>query len=368
LTDATTPKRTPLYEAHVAAAGRIVEFAGWVMPVQYSGVIDEHRNVRERAGLFDVSHMGELRIRGPDAVDYLQRVTCNDVSRLRPGRAHYTGLTTPDGGFVDDLLVYRLDTADFLLVTNAANTAKDLAWLERHLSDLEVEVRNESSDWAQIALQGPLALEILTPHVEASLDVLKYYRFVRTSVEGVDCIVSRTGYTGEDGFEIYLPPDEALQLWDVLLATGGPRGLKPAGLGARDTLRLEAKMPLYGQDIDETTTAFEADLGWIVKLDKGDFIGRDRLLRQAREGLARKLVGFEIQGRAIARHGYSIFRSGREVGRVTSGSFAPFLEKSIGLAYLPIDISDPGSEFEVRIRNREVPARVVPTPFYKRPR
>jgi len=368
LTQIPATRRTPLYDAHVAAGGRIVEFAGWAMPVQYSGVIDEHRAVRERAGLFDVSHMGELRVRGSGALDLLQHVTCNDVSRLRAGRAHYTALTTPGGAFVDDLLIYRLDERDFLLVTNAANTAKDLAWLGTHAAAFDLELLDESADWAQIAIQGPLAEEILAPLVDADLSQLRYYRFVSVELSGGRSIVSRTGYTGEDGFEIYTPPAAAAGIWAALLERGGPLGLKPAGLGARDTLRLEAGMALYGQDIDDTTTVLEADLGWIVKLDKGEFIGREVLERQSRTGISRKLVGFEVEGRAIARHGHTVHRGADEVGRVSSGTFSPTLQKSIGLVGLPLQLGEPGSVFEVEIRQRRVPARVVPTPFYKRPR
>jgi aminomethyltransferase len=346
----------------------MVAFAGWQLPVQYSGVIDEHRAVRGGAGLFDVSHMGEARVRGAGALDFLQHVTCNDVSRLRPGRAHYSGLTNPAGAFVDDLLVYRLDEQDFLLVINAANTCKDIAWLREHVGRFDAELRDESAAWAQLAIQGPRAEEILAPLVEADVAKLRYYRFLQAPVCGARSVVSRTGYTGEDGFEVYTDPQAAPGIWAELLERGAPLGLVPAGLGARDTLRLEARMALYGQDIDDTTTAFEADLGWIVKLDKGEFVGRDALRRQAQAGVERKLVGFEVEGRAIARHGHRAFDGEREVGRVTSGTFSPTLEKSIGLAYLPPALWEPGSAFEVEVRTRRVAARVVETPFYARPK
>ena len=345
----------------------MVEFAGWSLPIQYTGVIDEHQAVRTRAGLFDVSHMGEVAVRGAQALDYLQHLTFNDVARLAPGRCHYNGLSTPGGGFVDDLLVYQLAENDYLLVINAANTAKDLAWLARHASDFDVVVEDQSGEWAQLALQGPLAGSILGPEVSENLAELRYYAHRWMEIEDARCIVSRTGYTGEDGFEIYAPWSAGAAIWRRLLAAGGKHGLMPVGLGARDTLRLEAKMALYGNDIDETTTALEADLGWMVKLKKGDFIGRDALVRQKEEGLRRKLVGFEMQGRAIARSGYGTFQGENELGRVTSGSFAPHLNKRIGLAYLPIALSEPGSQFEVEIRGRREAARVVPTPFYKRP-
>jgi aminomethyltransferase len=356
-----------MHDLHVASGGRMVDFAGWRMPVQYSGVIDEHNTVRRAAGLFDVSHMGEVAVRGAQAVEYLQKLTCNNVARLKPSRAHYTALTTPGGTFVDDLLIYRLEENDFLLVINAANTAKDVAWLHEHAPGFEVTVEDVSERWAQIALQGPLAEAILQPLVEASLADIKYYGFVRRTVAGAgECIVSRTGYTGEDGFEIYSAAADGATLWTRLLEAGAPHGLRPVGLAARDTLRLEAKMALYGNDIDDTTTVLEADLGWIVKLKKGDFIGRDVLARQAAEGVERKLIGFEMQGRAIARHGYAAHAGDRVIGRVTSGTFAPFLQKKIGLAYLEMDHVEPGSEFEVEIRGRREPATVVPTPFYRR--
>jgi aminomethyltransferase len=361
-------RRTPLHDEHVAAGGRMVDFAGWRLPIQYSGLIDEHTAVRTRAGLFDVSHMGEAAVRGPQALDFLQKLTCNNVAKLQPGRAHYTALTRPEGSFVDDLLIYCLDESDFLLVLNAANTAKDLAWLREHAVGFDVEVQDESARWAQIALQGPAAVEIVTPLTDASPGELRYYGFARADVAGVPSILSRTGYTGEDGFEVYCPADSAPTVWRALMEAGARAGIAPAGLGARDTLRLEAKMALYGNDIDETTTVLEADLGWIVKLKKGDFIGRDVLARQKQEGVERKLIGFEMQGRAIPRHGYPVLREGGRIGEVTSGTFAPFLKKRIGLAYVPVDATEVGSELDVEIRGRAERAVVVPTPFYQRPR
>ena len=351
---------------HVAAGARLVEFAGWEMPVQYSGVIDEHNAVRTRAGLFDVSHMGEAAVRGPQALDFLQLVTCNNVARLSPGRAQYTALTLPNGAFVDDLLVYMLGEDDYLLVLNAANTAKDLAWLHENAGKHDVSVEDVSSEWAQIALQGPRAEAILQRLVAQDLAEVQYYAFVRAELEGGACIVSRTGYTGEDGFEIYGPPGTAEGIWQGIVRSGADDGMVPVGLGARDTLRLEARMALYGNDIDDTTTVIEADLGWIVKLKKGEFIGRDVLARQKKEGVTRKLVGFEMGGRAIARHGYAAVKDGTIVGTVTSGTRAPFLQRNIGLAYLPAGMWEPGTAFEVEIRGRTEPAVVVPTPFYKR--
>ena len=361
-------KTTPLNDAHREAGARMVEFAGWDMPVQYTGVIDEHMAVRTRAGLFDVSHMGEVEVVGREALDFLQHVTCNDVSRLAPGRIQYSALTTPEGTFVDDLLVYKRGEDDYLLVINAGNTPKDVEWLKYHAKGFNLRLDDVSERWCQIALQGPRSQEILQATTDAPLKTMKYYGFAESKVCGVPCIVSRTGYTGEDGFEVYGPAESAPKLWYGILGAGAPFGLVPAGLAARDTLRLEAKMALYGNDIDETTTVLEADLGWIMKIEKGDFLGREVLLRQKSEGVARLLVGFETEGRAIARHGHTAIWQGSPVGTVTSGTFAPFLKKNIGLAYLPIALKQPGSRFEIEIRGRMESAVVVPTPFYSRPR
>jgi aminomethyltransferase len=368
LTGTDNLRQTPLHDAHVSAGARMVEFAGWHLPVQFSGVIDEHVAVRTRAGLFDVSHMGEAAVQGDGSLDFLQEVTCNDVARLRPGRAQYNALTTPRGTFVDDLLVYMLDEKDYLLVVNAANTAKDLEWLATHTAEFDVAVENVSAHWAQLAVQGPQALEVLQPLVPESLGGLRYYRFIRTNVHGTSCIVSRTGYTGEDGFEVYAPADAAPGLWAALLESGAPHDLLPVGLAARDTLRLEAKLALYGNDIDDTTTVVEADLGWIVKPGKGPFLGREVLVQQLERGVERRLVGFETRGRAVARHGFAALSDGRRVGRVTSGTHSPSLRKNIGLAYLPTARAEIGAEFEIEIRGRPEPAVVVPTPFYKRPK
>jgi len=357
-----------LYEQHVASGARLVPFAGWEMPVQYTGVLDEHAAVRERAGLFDVSHMGEALVEGSGALDFLQHVTCNNVARLKPGRAHYTALTTPRGTFVDDLLIYMLAEERYLLVLNAANTTKDVSWMVRHVPGFDVRLTDVSDQWAQIALQGPQAERVLTPLTPATLSAIRYYGFVETRVAGTECLLSRTGYTGEDGFEVYGRPEDASRVWQAMLEEGRSVSAVPIGLAARDTLRLEAKMALYGNDIDDSTTVLEADLGWIVKFKKGEFIGREVLVRQAEEGTTRKLVGFEMRGRAAARHGYPALVDGAEVGRVTSGSFAPSLKKNIGLVYLPIESSSVGREFEVEIRGRREPAVVVETPFYKRER
>jgi len=360
-------RHTPLHDAHVSAGARMVDFAGWHLPVQYAGVLQEHEAVRTRAGLFDVSHMGEAAVRGGDGLAFLQHVTCNDVAKLRPGRAQYTALTTPEGTFVDDLLLYMLDEEDYLLVLNASNTGKDVAWLRSNAAGFDVSIDDVSAQWAQLAVQGPRAVELLEPLAPVSLSDVRPFRFVRTEIGGVPCIASRTGYTGEDGFELYAPAERAPALWSAVLRAGAPHGIVPVGLGARDTLRLEAKLTLYGNDIDETTTVVEADLGWIVKPGKGAFLGREVLARQLEQGAGRLLVGFEMTGRAIARHGFDVLRDAETVGRVTSGTRSPTLGKSIGLAYLPTDLTRVGTTFEIDVRGRREPAVVVPTPFYKRP-
>lgn len=339
------------------------------MPVQFSGVAAEHRGVRQRAGLFDVSHMGELLFEGPDALPLLQSLTPNDVSRLAVGRAQYSALTTESGGFLDDIVVYRRGAQSFLVVTNAANTARDLEWVRERGGRRAADpaVRDGSGDFALLALQGPRAEAILAPLTDLDLPRIRYYRFAEGRVAGVPATVARMGYTGEDGFEILLPAGEAESAAHHLLDAGEGEGLIPAGLGARDTLRLEAKMALHGQDIDEEHTVFEADLGWMVKFGKGGFTGRAALLAQREQGIRRKLVGFELRGRGIPRRGYPIRVDGERFGSVTSGGYAPFLEKSIGLGYLPVAVAEPGQRFDVEIRGRPVPAEVVPTPFYRRP-
>ena len=358
-------KQTPLHDEHIRLGARMVEFVGWHMPVYYSGTIDEHMAVRTRAGLFDVSHMGEIEISGVDGPAFVQKLTPNDAIGLEVGRAHYSALTTQKGTFVDDVLVYRLEAERFMLCVNAANRSKDYRWILDHASG-RVEVIDRSDDFAQLALQGPKAKEILQRVTDYELKSIKYYRFAEMNLLGSDVILSRTGYTGEDGFEIYAPPEGSVEIWNALLDEGKEENIKPIGLGARDTLRLEAKMALYGNDITEDTTVWEAGLDWIVKMDKGDFVGRSALEEQKREGIKRRLVGFEMVGRGIARHGYPVLIDGEEVGHVTSGSFAPFLKKNNGLTYLPLDHSEVDVEFDVLIRGKPIRARVVETPFYKR--
>lgn len=344
----------------------MVDFGGWEMPIQYSGTIDEHLAVRKAAGLFDVSHMGEIQIRGRQALGLVQHVTSNDASKLVDGQAQYSALTYTEGTFVDDVLVHRLGPEHFFLCVNASNTSKDFDWIRAQSSDFDAEVLNSSDQYTQLAIQGPKALEILQPLVDVELGAIKYYWFKIGHVDRVPAIIARTGYTGEDGFEIYFDPNESERVWNAIMNAGRANGILPCGLAARNTLRLEAKMALYGNDIDQTTTVLEADLGWIVKLNKGDFIGRDQLARQKEEGLARKLIGFEMVERGIARDHYPVYVDGEEVGCVTSGSPAPFLAKNIGLAYLPVAHAEIGRRFEVDIRGRRVAAEVVPTPFYKR--
>jgi aminomethyltransferase len=347
----------------------MVDFGGWDMPVEYTGIADEHMAVRTRAGLFDVSHMGEIEIAGGDALAAVQRISSNDASKLAVGQAQYSALTTPQGTFVDDLLVYRLAPEHFLLVVNAGNIEKDYRWIAEQIKPAGDAVAvNNSARYALVALQGPLAREILQPLTGVDLGSLKYYWFATGEVASVRTTVSRTGYTGEDGFEIFVPPAMAERLWDQVLQAGRAAGLVPCGLGARDTLRLEAAMRLYGNDIDETTTVLEADLGWIVGWNKGDFIGAEPLRQQKAAGVTRRIVGFEMDERGIARHGYDVFVDGQKAGAVTSGTQTPFVKKAIGMAYVPSDRTQPGTAIEIDIRGRRTRAHVVPLPFYKRTR
>ena len=362
-------KKTPLHAVHQSLGARMVPFGGWDMPVEYSGIAAEHLAVRTHAGLFDVSHMGEIEVAGRDALAAVQLVTSNDASRLSVGQAQYSALTTPAGTFVDDVLVYRLATSHFLLVVNASNIEKDYAWIAHHIGGVGDAVAvDASSRYALIAVQGPAAAAILEGSTGVDLRQLKYYRFATGEVCGARATISRTGYTGESGFEIFVAPQVAQRVWSGLLESGRPHGLVPAGLGARDTLRLEAAMRLYGNDIDETRTVLEAGLEWIVSWDKGDFIGRDALGQQRADGPTRRLVGFEMIDRAIARHGYPVLIANDPVEHVTSGTLTPFLKKAIGMAYLPAGRAQVGAEFEVDIRGRRARARVVDMPFYKRSR
>jgi len=361
-------KKTPLNARHRAHGARMVPFGGWDMPVEYSGIVNEHLTVRTKAGLFDVSHMGEVEVAGKDALAAVQKISSNDAAKLSVGQAQYSALTTPQGTFVDDLLVYRLAGEHYLLVINAGEIEKKYRWIADHTRDIgDVAVVNSSSRYALLAVQGPAAVDIVQQLTSVDLDSIKYYWFAHGEVASVRSIISRTGYTGEDGFELFIPPASAERVWNAILEAGTDAGIVPVGLGARDTLRLEAGMHLSGQDIDETTTVLEADLGWIVGWKKPDFIGKPALDHQKAAGLGRKLVGFEMTGPGIARHGYKAHTAGGE-GLVTSGTQTPLLKKAIGFAYLPIAATALGTEFDIDIRGRRAPARVVSRQFYKRSR
>jgi aminomethyltransferase len=360
-------RRTPLYATHRRLGARMVNFGGWEMPLEYSGILSEHLATRTRAGLFDVSHMGEIEIRGPRALDLVQWVTCNDAAKLAPGQAQYSGLMTERGTFADDLLVHKISDTRYLLCVNAANQDADFAHIASQNS-FGALAENAGARYAQLALQGPRALQILEHLTPVALDALRYYHFIFGKVSGVECLIVRSGYTGEDGFELYFDPEHAEKLWSDLLGAGEPFGLVPCGLGARNTLRLEAGLCLYGNELDETTTPWEAGLGWICKLEKGRFLSSDALAEQMRRGVGRKLVGFEMLGQRIARDGCPVLIAGRDSGRVTSGGPAPFLKKNIGMAYVPPESAAVGTEIEINIRGQAAPARIVALPFYKRPK
>jgi aminomethyltransferase len=362
-----------LYECHVDLEARLVDFAGWEMPVQYVGVIEEHRAVRKAAGLFDVSHMGQVVVRGSGATAFVQHLTPNDVTRLVPGRAHYSGLLTPQGTYIDDILVYRLGAEELLLVVNAGCADKDWAWIRTQAQDFpDIELEDVSERYALIALQGPRAVEILSALTSTDVSTVRYYSFVQglVHVQGrkAEALLSRTGYTGEDGFELYVAPEDAPDVWRALLAQGESVGLMPAGLGARNTLRLEAGMALYGHELDEGTTPWEAGLSWVVKLDQGDFIGREALVAQKERGAERILTGFEVLDRGIAREGHEIFLGNEKVGVVTSGTWSPTFEKALGMAFLAPSAAEPGTDLEVKVRGRSLKIQVREIPFYRRPK
>jgi aminomethyltransferase len=360
-------KKTPLHARHRSLGARMVSFGGWDMPVEYSGIVAEHMAVRTRAGLFDVSHMGEIEIAGADAVAAVQHITSNDAAKLAVHQIQYSALTTPQGTFVDDVLTYKLSDEHLMLVVNASNIMKDFNWITEQIAGRgDVVAVNASSRYALMALQGPAARDVLQTLTGVNLADIKYYWFTTGEVANVRCTISRTGYTGEDGFEVFVPPASAERVWDAILQAGKSAGVAPAGLGARDTLRLEASMRLYGNDMDETTTVLEADLGWIVGWKKAEFLGSDVLQKQKAEGPPRKLVGFEMLDRAIARHGYDVYIDDVKCGVVTSGTQTPFLKKAIGMAYVPTDRAVPNTEFEVDVRGRRMRAGVAPMPFYKR--
>jgi len=357
-------KRTPVFDEHVALGGKIVPFAGFEMPVQYpSGITAEHRAVREAAGLFDVSHMGEFVLWGPQALDLIQKVTVNDASRMEVGQAQYSAMCLENGGIIDDLIVYRFDDR-YMVVVNASNVAKDLAWIRSHAEGMDVEVEDRSDATGLIALQGPAAREILRPLADIDVDDVRYYRFLEGTVNGVPAVISGTGYTGEDGFELYLDAGVTAGVWRALMHAGEGKGLIPAGLGARDSLRLEVGYALYGNDLDEVHTPLESGLGWITKLDKGEFVGRKALLEQKEAGVPSRLVGFRVTGRAFPRPGYSILSEGEAVGNVTSGTVSPSLGYGVGMGYVPPDLSKPDTAVQLDVRGRTVDAVVQRPPFY----
>lgn len=358
-------KRTPLCDTHRALGGRMVEFAGWEMPVQYTGVIDEHTAVRERAGIFDVSHMGEIEVRGPRAFAMCQRLTVNDVRRLDDGQAQYTLICVEDGGVVDDVIIYRLASDRYLFCVNASNVAAVGEWMTQHA---DAEVVDRSADFAQIAVQGPRATEILTSLTTLPLGTARPFTFLQGAVAGSDAITARTGYTGEDGWEVYCAPRDAVRVWNAILDAGRDHGIAPAGLGARDTLRLEAALPLYGHELSRDTTPLEAGLQRFVQLDKDDFIGRAALQQQHGGGLRRRLVGVEMTEAGIPRQGYPIEVNGEIVGEITSGTKSPTLGKAIGLGYVTPNCGEVGTTLGVKIRSRTIAAEVVKPPFYRRPR
>ncbi len=358
-------KRTPLFDVHSALNAKLVDFGGWNMPVQYSGILQEHNAVRNAVGVFDVSHMGEIEIRGPEAAKLVDYVATNNAAKLKVGQAQYSGLLYEHGGFVDDILVHKASETSFFLCVNASNQEKDFEHI-RSNNRFDAEVDFASERYAQIAIQGPKALQTLQKLTETRLSEIKYYWFTDGAVDGIPARIARTGYTGEDGFEIYIPPESAAQAWNAVLQAGEEFGIKPCGLGARNTLRLEAKMALYGHEITASINPLEADLAWIVKLEKGEFIGRPALHKVLEQGLTRKLVGFEMKDRGIGRDGYEVWMEGKPAGWVTSGGPSPTLNKNIGLCYLPFEKAVPGVAIQILIRNSPVEAVTVPTPFYKR--
>ncbi|MDD5542125.1 MAG: glycine cleavage system aminomethyltransferase GcvT [Acidobacteriia bacterium] len=360
-------KKTALNSLHHSLHAKMVDFGGWEMPVEYSGIVQEHQAVRTAVGMFDVSHMGEIDIQGQEALALVQHVTSNDAAKLADGQIQYAGLMTPDGTFVDDLLVHRIHSDHYFLCVNASNTDKDFNWIVSN-NRFAAEVKNLSPQYTQLAIQGPRALSVLQALTATDLAAIKYYWFTFGKVDGVEALIARTGYTGEDGFEIYFDPSQSQQLWNRVMEAGRSAGIVPVGLGARNTLRLEASMALYGHEIDDTTTVFEANLGWICKLNKGEFLGREPLVRQKQEGVKRMLVGFEMVEPGIARDHYPVLIDGKPAGHVTSGSPAPFLKRNIGMAYVPVEHSRAGTPLQIQVRQRSVGAKIIPTPFYKRNR
>jgi aminomethyltransferase len=357
-------KHTPLNDQHIALGGKMVPFAGYSMPVQYpSGITAEHRAVRNACGLFDVSHMGEFMVRGPGALDLVQRISVNDAATIEIGQAQYSAMCLESGCVIDDLIIYRFEDR-YMLVVNASNMEKDWAWVHRHAADFDVEIEDVSDQTALLALQGPNAREVLRPLADLDVDTVKYYRFREGTVAGVPAVISGTGYTGEDGFELYVPADRAAELWAALLDAGSEQGLIPAGLGSRDSLRLEVGYALYGNDLDEEHTTLESGLGWVTKLDKGDFVGREALAAQKASGVTRRLVGLRLTGKGFPRPGYSVVSEGAVVGNVTSGTVSPTLGFGVALGYVPVELSKAGTIVQIDARGRLIDAVVQRPPFY----
>jgi aminomethyltransferase len=364
----TELKKTPLNAEHRALKGRMVDFGGWDLPVQYTTVVDEHKTVRTAVGLFDVSHMGEVLVEGPKALEFLNSITTNNIAKMVDGQAQYNAMCYENGTLVDDIIVYRRNAESYFVVVNASNTDKDFEWMKKHLPASGVKIENQSAQWGQIAVQGPKARALVQELVNIPLEGMKFYTFAEGQTCGIPSIIARTGYTGELGFELYVPAKDAPKVWTALLEAGQKYGVKPIGLGARDTLRLEVGYLLYGNDMDNTTTAQECGLDWVTRFDKGNFIGRDVLLNQKEKGLTRQLVGFEMIDKAIGRHGYPIFASqegGEACGTVTSGTMGPSISVNFGMAYVPSHLATDNSTIWVEVRGERKQAKIVSRPFYK---
>lgn len=361
-------KKTPLYDEHVKLGGKVVDYAGWFLPVQYEGLIQEHEAVRNAAGLFDVSHMGEIVVKGKDALAYLQYLTTNDIASIGTDQIIYTLMCYPDGGVVDDFLVYKYDDEEYLLVVNAANTDKDFKWMIDNKKDFNIILENISDQIGEVAIQGPKSQVILQKLTDTDLSNIKPFYFNRkVNISGVECMVSRTGYTGEDGFEVYAPAEGIVTIWRKIMEVGKEHGIKPTGLGCRDTLRFEAGMPLYGHEISQEITPLEGGLKFFVKLDKEeDYIGKEALNKLWKEGLKRKVVGFEMMGRGIPRETYDVYKDGEKIGHVTTGYMSPTLKKNIGVALINTEETKIGNEIDIMIRNKPVKAVTINKRFYKR--
>jgi aminomethyltransferase len=359
-------KQTPFYNIHAALGAKMVEFAGYEMPIQYTSIIEEHLAVRHNAGVFDVTHMGEFYVRGNDALAFLQKTTINDAAKLNPGKIQYSAMCYQDGGIIDDLLVYKLEK-EYMLVVNASNLQKDFDWLQSQKFG-DVKIENVSDTTAMLAIQGPKSLETLQQLTKEDLLKMEYYSFKQNTLAGIPMLISRTGYTGELGFELYFNADiaQSTKIWNAIFDAGRQYGIIPVGLGARDTLRLEMGYCLYGNEIDKTTHPLEAGLGWITKLDKDDFIGKNAIVRAKKEGLKRKLIGFTLQDKALARHGYEILNNSQVVGNVTSGTFSPSLQKGIGMGYVASELAKAGTVVSISIRGKEIPSAVVAVPFLQK--